>query len=71
MPRAPRAIAESGFYHVILRGNGKQIIFEDDPDAALFSIFLQRGLPTPEFAFWRGVSWRITSILCWRIPRRR
>ena len=36
MPRAPRAIAESGFYHVILRGNGKQIIFEDDADRRAF-----------------------------------
>ena len=36
MPRAPRATAESGFYHVILRGNGKQIIFEDDADRRVF-----------------------------------
>ena len=36
MLRAPRAIAESGFYHVILRGNGKQIIFEDDADRRVF-----------------------------------
>ena len=36
MPRAPRATAESGFYHVILRGNGKQIIFEDDADRRAF-----------------------------------
>ena len=36
MPRAPRATAESGFYHVILRGNGRQIIFEDDADRRAF-----------------------------------
>ena len=36
MPRAPRATAESGFYHVILRGNGKQMIFEDDADRRVF-----------------------------------
>ena len=42
MPRAPRAIAESGFYHVILRGNGKQIIFEDDADRRVFLELLAR-----------------------------
>ncbi len=34
MPRQPRAVAESGFYHVIQRGAGKQLIFEDDSDRA-------------------------------------
>lgn len=28
--RAVRKQAESGFYHVVARGNGKQILFEDD-----------------------------------------
>lgn len=42
MPRAPRAIAESGFYHVILRGNGKQIIFEDDADRRAFLVLLAK-----------------------------
>ncbi len=42
MPRAPRAIAESGFYHVILRGNGRQIIFEDDADRRVFLELLAR-----------------------------
>lgn len=32
MPRVARRVAESGFYHVILRGNGRQILFEDDGD---------------------------------------
>lgn len=34
MPRQPRSVAESGFYHVIQRGAGKQLIFEDDSDRA-------------------------------------
>ena len=42
MPRAPRAIAESGFYHVILRGNGRQLIFEDDADRRAFLDLLAR-----------------------------
>lgn len=36
MPRPPRQYSESGFYHVVLRGNGKQIIFEDDSDRQMF-----------------------------------
>ena len=36
MPRLPRQYSESGFYHVMLRGNGKQIIFEDDADRHFF-----------------------------------
>ena len=36
MPRQPRAIADSGIYHVMMRGCGKQIIFEDDLDRETF-----------------------------------
>lgn len=36
LPRASREIAESGIYHVIVRGNGKQLLFEDDSDRAKF-----------------------------------
>ena len=32
MPVTPREISERGYYHLILRGNGKQIIFEDHAD---------------------------------------
>ena len=42
MPRAPRVIAESGFYHVILRGNGRQLIFEDNADRRVFLDLLAR-----------------------------
>lgn len=31
-----RSRAESGFYHVMLRGNGRQLIFEDDADRREF-----------------------------------
>lgn len=30
MPRRFRSQSNSGFYHVILRGNGRQVLFEDD-----------------------------------------
>lgn len=36
MPRQPRTIADSGIYHVMMRGCGKQIIFEDDADRETF-----------------------------------
>ena len=32
MPRKPRLLTETGIYHVILRGNGRQLIFESDDD---------------------------------------
>lgn len=36
MPRTSREYSESGYYHVVLRGNGKQLIFEDDSDRLVF-----------------------------------
>ena len=36
MPRTSRKRAKTGFYHVILRGNGKQNLFETDKDRAAF-----------------------------------
>lgn len=36
MARNPRQFSESGFYHVVCRGNGRQLIFEDDDDRACF-----------------------------------
>lgn len=36
MARPARAVSDSGYYHVVLRGNGKQLIFEDDVDRHAF-----------------------------------
>ena len=36
MPRRARRSSESGYYHVMLRGNGRQVIFEDDLDRREF-----------------------------------
>ena len=36
MVRIPRELSESGLYHVVCRGNGRQIIFEDDADRIRF-----------------------------------
>ena len=42
MPRTARQKSESGYYHVILRGIGKQILFEDDEDNERFLSTVQR-----------------------------
>ena len=47
MPRTSRRVAESGHYHVMLRGNGKQVIFEDDVDRRVFLDALSRALEAP------------------------
>ena len=36
MPRRAREYADTGFYHVIHRGNGRQLLFEDDRSRRLF-----------------------------------
>ena len=36
MARSARAVSESGYYHVVLRGNGRQLIFEDNADRGVF-----------------------------------
>ena len=36
MPRLPRRVAESGFYHVVLYANGRQNLFEEDADRLAF-----------------------------------
>lgn len=42
MPRAARKKSESGYYHIILRGIGKQILFEDDEDNERFLTTVDR-----------------------------
>lgn len=44
MPRSSRAVAQSGFYHITLRGNGKQILFETDTDRFRFLDTLKEAL---------------------------
>ena len=36
MPRAARRESASGIYHVLTRGSGQQLIFEDDCDRRVF-----------------------------------
>ena len=42
MPRMARQKSESGYYHIILRGIGRQILFEDTEDHERFLTTLKR-----------------------------
>ncbi|MBQ9413267.1 MAG: transposase [Oscillospiraceae bacterium] len=42
MPRGARKKSESGYYHIVQRGNGKQILFEDDADNRRYLSILQK-----------------------------
>lgn len=42
MPRTSRAVSRSGFYHIVARGIGRQIIFEDEKDDLYFLGLLKR-----------------------------
>ena len=44
MPRRPRLHVPGGFYHAILRGNGRQAIFFDNEDRDQWQSILQEGL---------------------------
>lgn len=58
MPRTSRRVAESGYYHVMLRGNGKQVIFEDDRDRRAFLDCLARVLEESGLAL---IAWCLMS----------
>ena len=42
MPRVPRMASQTGYYHIIMRGAGKQILFESDDDRRAFLRLLAR-----------------------------
>lgn len=44
MPRVRRQISESGYYHVMVRGNARQIIFESDADRRFFLGLLKKSM---------------------------
>lgn len=44
MSRGARQVSESGFYHVMMRGCGRQILFEDDGDRLRFLSLLSEML---------------------------
>ena len=44
MARGPRAISNSGYYHVMLRGAGRQLLFENDLDRRTFLCYLTEAI---------------------------
>ncbi|WP_324249928.1 transposase [Parolsenella catena] len=44
MARGPRAISNSGYYHVMLRGAGRQLLFENDLDRRTFLRYLTEAI---------------------------
>ena len=58
MPRIARKVAESGFYHVMLKGNGGQIIFDDDEDRRAFLAALSSSLEGTELSL---IAWCLMS----------
>ncbi len=44
MPRKPRLHLPGGYYHITLRGNGRQAIFFDEEDRLRWQFFLQQGI---------------------------
>ena len=36
MPRVAREVSPTGYYHVMMRGSGRMLIFEDDADRLRF-----------------------------------
>ena len=44
MARKPRVHYPGALYHVILRGNAGQIIFDDDQDRTRFYLLIQEGI---------------------------
>ena len=58
MPRSPRVLSGSGYYHVVMRGAGKQIIFEDAGDYEAFLSVLDRGRRASEIEV---IAWCLMS----------
>lgn len=42
MPRQPRQLGETGYLHLIVRGNAKQVLFEDEQDYRFFLRILEK-----------------------------
>ena len=50
MPRKLRIVEDSGYYHVIVRGNGRQMLFEDDGDYTFYLQSLEKSVKATEKA---------------------
>lgn len=49
MPRRPREYSSTGIYHVMIRGNERKSIFNDDEDREKFSYILEQKKSKKEY----------------------
>lgn len=61
MARPPRKKAQSGFYHVMMRGNGRMVIFADNEDRHLFLTCLEEALGRAEIKL---IAWCLMDNHC-------
>jgi REP element-mobilizing transposase RayT len=52
MPRSARKRSESNVYHVIVRGEGRQVLFEDDDDRRCFVRMLAKSVENAAAELW-------------------
>ena len=52
MPRQPRAILSKSFYHVMTRGNNKNVVFRDDDDYKYYLELIYRFKPEHPFSLY-------------------
>lgn len=52
MANAPRRRSETGVYHVVVRGNGRQVLFYDDADRQAFLAMLARRTSDAGMSIW-------------------
>ncbi|MDO4437009.1 MAG: transposase [Coriobacteriaceae bacterium] len=58
MPRRPRERAESGYYHVVLKGSGNQILFECEEDHRSFLFYIDEYIARHDI---RLIAWCLMS----------
>lgn len=54
MPRSPRSVSQSGYYHVTMRGNAKGLLFEEDSQRLKFIQIMRKSQDV--YAF-RTIAW--------------
>ena len=66
MPRSARKISQSGYYHIVLRGNGKQLLFESDAARLTFLELLQENCQEKSIAIiaWCLMDNHVHLLLC-------
>lgn len=56
MPRKPRRLLDNGYYHIVLKGSGNQILFESEGDYRKFLSYLYEFAARHKLQLMRGAS---------------